>query len=290
MSLCPICQAPERPFFSAQVLGKYDVTYFFCSECRFLHTEKPYWLAEAYADAIVASDTGIVRRNLDASAKAAAVFAWIFSGRGKYLDMAGGYGLFTRLMRDMGFDCYWSDPYASNCFARGFEAEFGPSHVYRGVTAFEALEHMESPLDFVRSVFDKTGCDAFLFSTELYTEDEPPMSWWYYGRHSGQHISFFHRTTLERMAALLGMELRTTAGFHLLSRRPTNRLAYRILTSRVCAKIAPVLFSVLRTPKIADDHESMLRRMADPKIAGSDGVGPASERCNSNPASPQPPR
>src|SRR3974390_843152 len=136
MSTCPICTAPERPYFTKRVLEKYDVDYYFCDSCMFLHAEKPHWLPEAYADAIVAADTGIVRRNLDASGKIAALFGWMFSRKDKFVDIAGGYGLFTRFIRDLGFDYYWSDPYAENVFARGFEANLQGTS-FRAATAFE---------------------------------------------------------------------------------------------------------------------------------------------------------
>ena len=40
-----------------------------------------------------------------------------------YLDVDGGYGMLTRLMRDYGFHFYWTDPYCQNILARGFEVE-----------------------------------------------------------------------------------------------------------------------------------------------------------------------
>jgi hypothetical protein len=236
------------------------VTYYFCETCKFLHTEEPYWLKEAYSDAIVASDTGIVRRNLDTSAKSAAIFMWMFAGKGRFLDVAGGYGLLTRLMRDMGFDYYWSDAYALNCFARGFEADLASNQVYRGATAFEAIEHMEDPLGFIKSVVERTQCDTFLFSTELYEGDEPPKTWWYYGQESGQHISFFHRITLQAIAAELKMTLHSTGSIHLLSRKMISPLVFRLLTSRLSAKLCPLFFSVFRRPKIAADHETLAKK------------------------------
>lgn len=266
MSVCPVCRSEERPYLKERILSKYDVTYFLCENCGFLHTEKPYWLEEAYSDAIVATDTGIARRNLDASGKAAALFKWMFAGKGAYLDVAGGYGLFTRLMRDMGFDYYWSDPYASNLFARGFEAETRSGLPYQGATAFEALEHLEDPVGFIESVFHRTKCEAFLFSTELYTGDEPPPSWWYYSRHSGQHISFFHRKTLARIAKVLNVSLYSNGAFHLLSAQPVNRFVFSLLTSRASAKLSPLIFGVLARPKIAHDHTILLdKRCAERK-------------------------
>ena len=101
-----------RPAFRHLLLRKHDVQYFQCGTCGFLQTETPYWLDEAYSSAIVSADTGIMQRNVYLSRMAAAVFWRLFRGSGRYLDAAGGYGLFTRLMRDIGLDYYWSDPHA----------------------------------------------------------------------------------------------------------------------------------------------------------------------------------
>jgi hypothetical protein len=37
---------------------------------------------------------------------------------GTFVDIGGGYGLLTRLMRDRGFDFYWKDPHCENIFAK----------------------------------------------------------------------------------------------------------------------------------------------------------------------------
>lgn len=259
MSSCPVCKSQERHYFSQRVLSKYDVAYFFCDQCGFLHTEKPYWLQEAYADAIALADTGLVKRNLDASVRTAALFGWMFRGGGKFIDVAGGYGLLTRLMRDLGFDYYWSDRYAQNIFARGFESAGNSESVYRGATAFEVLEHVESPVDFLRDAFAHTGCEALFFSTELYRGDEPPQSWWYYGFGTGQHISFFTTRTLQRIASVLNLHLRSNGSFHLLSRTLVSKAAYGFLTGRVAAKLLPVISGRLFSSRIDTDHLSLAR-------------------------------
>ena len=65
MCNCNICQTPMNPIFTGKILQKYNVQYFQCPKCGFISTEKPYWLDEAYSDAIADSDTGYVYRNLD---------------------------------------------------------------------------------------------------------------------------------------------------------------------------------------------------------------------------------
>lgn len=143
---CVICEALMTNVHHATILAKYRVSYDYCDSCGFLCTEKPYWLPEAYSTAIASSDTGLVSRNISVSKALAAVLFLAFHNNGQepWLDCAGGHGLLARLMRDKGFDFYWSDQYAENMFARGFEHEQGMS--YAGVTAIEALEHMEDPM------------------------------------------------------------------------------------------------------------------------------------------------
>ena len=121
MDICPICDSGRREIFTAEILHQYKIKYFFCDNCGFLQTEEPFWLNEAYSNAIADTDTGIVARNLSISKKLTCILYFLFNKEGKYLDVAGGYGLLTRMMRDIGFNFYWQDVYCQNIFAEGFE-------------------------------------------------------------------------------------------------------------------------------------------------------------------------
>ncbi len=99
---CKICESESHKFAKASVLGKYDIDYFQCSNCGFVQTEEPYWLEEAYSDAIASSDVGLVFRNTTLSQKTDNIIFNIFNHEAKFLDYGGGYGLFVRLMRDLG--------------------------------------------------------------------------------------------------------------------------------------------------------------------------------------------
>ena len=111
--------------FSETILGKHKVKYFYCQESGMLKTEPPYWLEEAYQDAIADTDTGIVNRNINNSRTLEAVIECLGIKNGTLLDVAGGYGLLARLMRDKGFDCYTTDKYCKNLFAKTFEPQAG---------------------------------------------------------------------------------------------------------------------------------------------------------------------
>ena len=104
MKKCTVCGVSMTSAFNAKVLDKYDVHYQQCSGCGLLQTEEPYWLDEAYSNAIAVADTGLVMRNFSIASKLVVLLYLAFEKRGAYLDIAGGYGMLTRLMRDYGFD------------------------------------------------------------------------------------------------------------------------------------------------------------------------------------------
>ena len=226
------------PRFTRRVLRKYDVGYHWCRSCGLLQTEEPYWLDEAYGAAIGELDTGLVQRNLWISRVLAGILYFSFDRQGAYVDVAGGYGLLTRLMRDVGFDFRWSDKYAPNLLARGFEARPGRPH--EAVTAFEVLEHVRDPVGFLGEALARWKAGSVLFTTCLYEGEPPdPETWWYYAFEGGQHVSFFSARTLAAVAERLGLRLHSHGEFHMLTDRPIGALRYRILTGRLSRAVGP---------------------------------------------------
>ncbi len=214
---CKICASPSPFFANAKLLNRYDVDYFQCGDCGFVQTEDPYWLAEAYSDAIASSDIGLVTRNMNLSACVRLLIEQYFNGDARFLDYGGGYGLFVRLMRDSGFDFYWSDKFCKNLFAKGFE-DNGKSQ-YELVTAFELLEHLVDPVQEISELL-KLG-HSLLFSTSLLPENNPsPDEWWYYARHEGQHIAIYTLESLKRLSQNLGCNLYSDAqSVHLMTQK-----------------------------------------------------------------------
>lgn len=226
---CRVCSEPMRFVFEHLVLRKYQGQYHQCDACGLLQVENPHWLKEAYADAIIPADTGILQRNLYLSDVAAALLFRLFPQKSSFLDAAGGYGILTRLMRDKGFNFYWSDRYAENLVARGFEARNGPQR-YAAITAFEVLEHVQDPVEFLSELMESTGARSLLMSTELYAgESAPPTSWWYYTFNAGQHITFYRHSTLVRIAEILGLRLHSANSVHLMTDRKLSGFEYRSL-------------------------------------------------------------
>src|SRR6185295_19437283 len=110
---CPICNGSLDVAFESQILYRHKATYDYCSGCGFLRARNPRWLAESYNSTIASTDTGLVMRNIGVARKLTKILLGVLGerGEGRYCDIAGGFGLLTRLMRDYGLDFYWSDKY-----------------------------------------------------------------------------------------------------------------------------------------------------------------------------------
>jgi hypothetical protein len=225
--LCKICNTQTQKKFETIVLGKYHIACFHCPSCLFLQSEEPFWLAEAYQNPITITDTGIVTRNVAVSKIVAVLLFFLFKKNGKFVDYAGGYGILTRMLRDIGFDYYWCDKYTNNLFAQGFEykAEQGPIEV---VTAFECFEHFVAPMSELESIM--TIAPTVIFTTQLLPDVVPlPHEWWYYDWNNGQHISFYHHKTFEYLAERFGLTFHSHWGMHMLTRRKVSNFAFKQL-------------------------------------------------------------
>jgi hypothetical protein len=220
-SKCRVCGMPARPFFHKRLMGKHDVQFERCAACGQIQTEPPYWLEEAYANLSFRRDVGMVDRCLW-TAKTTVAFAHAL-GIGPQepcLDWGAGTGMFVRLCRDSGMNFFYSDRYAKNIFADGFEAPPGtaPGH-YRLVTAFEVVEHFPDP----RLNFDeilRLRPEYFLFSTQLYRDQGP--DWWYFSE-DGQHVAIYTRESLSTLARAHGYHLASDGcDLHLFSLTPLS--------------------------------------------------------------------
>lgn len=259
---CKICGGETATAFEALVLNKHVSEYSLCGRCGFLNIERPYWLAEAYENPINDVDTGILQRNINISEKAAALIPAFFNHKGTFLDFAGGYGLFVRLMRDKGFDFFWQDPYTQNLFARGFEYKAGrPIEL---LTTFESFEHFADPAAEMEKMLAVSR--NILFTTTLLPEPiPPPGDWWYYGLEHGQHISFYSRKSLRLFGEKYGLHFYTNGTYlHLFTSDKISPLAYRFL-SRYPVGALFKLFCRDMASRTIPDKDALSSRGADPK-------------------------
>ena len=218
-SSCRLCGGPARRLFEKTVLRRYRVDYFYCGACGLTQTAEPHWLDEAYRDAIHTADTGLLARNVHLRAVTAVFLALSGVRDESCLDYAGGWGVFTRLMRDAGFQFHWLDPYAQNLFAQGFEwkVELGRP---AACTAFEVLEHLVRPLEEFRRLA-AYGADYLITSTEVPPTSPPSPDWWYIAPETGQHVAFYERRTLERLGRECGYPHSILGPYHqVFAKRP----------------------------------------------------------------------
>ncbi|MCE5195251.1 MAG: methyltransferase domain-containing protein [Nitrospiraceae bacterium] len=230
---CPVCNSMREVKFTAQILKKYNVNYLYCRKCGLLQTEKPYWLDEAYSNAISNADTGLLTRNINISKKLSALLYFCFDRDGRYLDVAGGYGILTRLMRDIGFDFYWADQYCQNLFAQKFTiAEAEKS--FSAITAVEVFEHLNDPIQFIRKCLSQMSTKTIIFSTVLFEGEPPaPNDWWYYSFATGQHVSFYQRRTLFAIAEKLNLRLYSNRYMHIFTDQNISNSKYHLLMSPI---------------------------------------------------------
>lgn len=243
MTACTICASRHVTLFSrAQILKKYEAYFYRCSDCGFICIKDPHWLQEAYAETITGSDLGLVQRNIRLAGIIETLIRVFIGSRGPFLDYAGGYGLFVRLMRDRGLDFRWHDRFCGNIFARGFEGTITPGSSYRLLTALEVFEHLADPPAEIQQMLSLSR--TILFTTQLVPRSCPqPEQWWYYGLEHGQHISFFTRKSLEVLARTHNLHLASNgASLHLLSdKKVSPSLFYLLARHKVAAVISPLL-------------------------------------------------
>ncbi|HEX2787306.1 MAG TPA: class I SAM-dependent methyltransferase [Ignavibacteria bacterium] len=228
--ICKICSKKSSYFGQAEILSKYSIKYYKCPDCGFIQTEEPYWLEEAYHSTINRTDVGYVYRNVLLSKVVKKIIFYFYSKTGKFLDYGGGYGLFVRLMRDIGYDFYWDDAYCENIFSKDFELKDVKEKKFELVTAFELCEHLVNPLEDFEKIL-KFSRNIFI-STEVYPKTNPNLNeWWYFGLEHGQHVSIYSKETFEYLAKKYNLNFYTNGkNLHLLSSKKINSLFFKYIS------------------------------------------------------------
>ena len=223
---CRVCGDASSLFDAATVLQRHAVRYYRCGACGFIFTEAPYWLDEAYSSAMTSIDIGPVARCFEGAQKIAALILAAHDHRGRFLDFGGGYGLFCRRMRDLGFDFLHYDTHCENIFAKQHAFRMEEGGRFEVVTAFEVVEHLTEPMTVFELILSMT--DSFCISTVLVPDPAPRVTkWWYYGPEHGQHIAFYTKESLRHIAERFGCHLHSVGDMHLLTRRSVSPRSFR---------------------------------------------------------------
>ena len=250
-NICRCCGSLVKQLLSGSLIG-HSVTYFECNKCGYVQTESPYWLDQAYVDAINDSDTGIMLRNQVNARIVLATMLMLRKLDGTLVDCAGGYGILVRLLRDFGVNALWSDRYCKNLLARGFEYTNERATL---VTAFEAFEHFVNPADELDRLL--SIAPNVLFSTDIIADPAPKHDdWWYYGKEHGQHIGFFRIKTLEKLAQERGKYLVSNGTTcHLITDKPINQVLWQLIIRYNI--FIPFILRRRLTSKVWSDHHLM---------------------------------
>jgi hypothetical protein len=258
---CKICdsQKYELTFFK-QVLYKYKVKYYKCEHCGFIQTEKPYWLNESYSSAIAKLDIGLIYRTLNLYPIIMYMIKFLFSKEEKkYIDYGGGYGIFTRLMRDRGFDFYNYDPYCQNIFSADFNVKLSEGDRYELLTSFEVFEHLEYPVDDVKKMLQYS--ESLVFTTELQPASEIE-SWWYLSPETGQHICIFSYKSLSILSDKLDCNFYTNGNIHLFTRKKVSKNLFKMITYPHLAKWISALSVFRKETFLQKDYEKIKNELS----------------------------
>jgi hypothetical protein len=256
---CNICADTTREIFTAKILKKHKVRYYLCSSCNFLQTENPFWFKEAYESPISRADTGILKRNQLFADRSSAIIFSFYDKHKKFLDFAGGYGIFVRMMRDKGFDFYWDDPFADNLFANGFE--YKKQNNIELITALECFEHFWDPVSEMEKMLKVSK--NIIFSTRLFDNLPPdPNEWWYYSLDSGQHISFYSVKTLKHLAKRFNLHLCTNKkDFHMFCQNKQSNLWFKSILKLADTGVTDLL--EMRLKSFTDSDHNLLTKQGE---------------------------
>jgi Methyltransferase domain len=218
---CPVCgAAPGAPVLRTTVLDRFDAALFECVSCRFVFVGDPHWLAGSFESRLNAMDVGSVDRSLLVASYVRGLIGMSRSRRSwTILDVGGGDGLVTRVLRDAGIDCRWQDPYCTPVYDVGPP----PDDVAQFDLALmsEVALHLTDPLATFEAALARAG--RLLF-TAVVPPRPIPDDWWYLMPSTGQHVAFYRPDAIGHIAERLGVDHCSDGRFfHLLSHAPIDR-------------------------------------------------------------------
>ena len=194
-----------------------------------MQTEEPYWLAEAYSSTISDLDLGPINCAITGARVVESTILLAYNPNARFIDWGGGYGVFTRLRRDRGYDFYWRDAYCQSLFAKHFVAD--ASGGYKLMTSFEVFEHLVQPTEEIEAMLKLAS--NIIFMTQLPPSQlKAATDWWYLALEHGQHIAIYSVPALQFISSKFSLHLTTDgSALHLLSQKPMSERMFRVIAS-----------------------------------------------------------
>ncbi|MBI4883347.1 MAG: methyltransferase domain-containing protein [Actinobacteria bacterium] len=247
---CPLCRSAASEIFSfdvaaavaSDVPGGYRASLSRCPTCSFLFVADPVWLEGSFSSELNRLDVGSVDRSL----LVASFVRGLLGRRSRrsswsVLDVGGGDGLLTRVLRDHGIDCRWTDPYCEPAYYVGPPAD-GVARFDLAVMGEVAL-HLTNPIESFREALSRS--DRLMF-TAVVPPEKVTVDWWYLMPSTGQHVAFYPTTAIAEIARRLGADWCSDGKFfHLLSTTGISRALRRRVEHRELSLLAAELYDVL---------------------------------------------
>ncbi|MBL7077255.1 MAG: class I SAM-dependent methyltransferase [Kiritimatiellae bacterium] len=260
---CPVCGTGSlRLKFSRVVLGQHDADYCECETCGSLVVPNVDWLADAYGGDRVDPDTGTAQRSIICSLFIRAMrYVGLVPRGGRVLDFGAGNGLLVRLLRDQGFDAWGFDKHTTMTVCRNWQLDAMAGNEAGRVdmiTAVEVFEHLVDPHDVLQSMVPALADDgAVLLRTTLYDGSQHDESWYYLEQAYGQHITFYSREGLRKLAERCGLQATFLPfGFHMLT--PRSGKSAGGLRRACLFVLSGLLFSMARGIGLCDCSRSSI--------------------------------
>ncbi len=243
---CKICNSETEIISTQKILQKHSVNYHQCSNCKFIQTDEPFWLEEAYQNIITSLDIGLISRNLYLQKEIPLIIDTVFPQAKIMLDYGGGYGMLVRMLRDLGYNFFRQDLYCENLFAKHFDYSDSQVRKFDILTAFEVFEHLANPLMEIEKMFELS--ENIIFSTVLIPNPSTGFeNWWYVAPETGQHIAFYSIDSLNFIARKFNSHFYTNGNnLHMFSKlKIGNKQIKRVFKSH--KSIFELIFPEKRT-------------------------------------------
>ncbi|MEP6669444.1 MAG: class I SAM-dependent methyltransferase [Chthoniobacter sp.] len=145
------------------------------------------------------------------------------SRAGKILDVGCGKGDFLRHLdfvpRENKYALDLNEPAIESCRAQGFnafcgtvdtaiEAGFLTGGEFPTVTSFHCLEHVGTPVEFVRELLRATATGGRVFLSTPYSPMSFESDWFDIMNHPPHHMTRWNLASYQRLAEILGVKMR----------------------------------------------------------------------------------